>query len=155
MFSRFFPQANQWPVAEMRRSPAGSLVPTWEELTRRRLSLHQSIHSTLFPWPFRTRLVFIDSSPTTSTFSATCCTETQTGRGQNHVSCLVVTSRKQRKQNLKIKKRKISLTCSTKVRISTCFGNCCWFRLLLFQFTLRVISRSVNSLQNYQPWKQE
>lgn len=50
-------------------------VFTWEELTRRRLSLHQSIHSTLFPWPFSTRLVFNERAPSTSTFSATWCTE--------------------------------------------------------------------------------
>lgn len=47
---------------------------TWEELTIRLLSRHQSMHSTLFPWPLRVRLVFMTNWPRASTRSATCRT---------------------------------------------------------------------------------
>ncbi len=48
---------------------------TWDELTILLLSLHQSIHRTLFPWPFRVRLVFMTNWPKASVFSATWCTD--------------------------------------------------------------------------------
>lgn len=47
---------------------------TCEELTILLLSLHQSIHRTLFPCPFRVLLVFMTNCPRPSTFSATWCT---------------------------------------------------------------------------------
>lgn len=47
---------------------------TWDELTILLLSLHQSIHSTLLPCPFRVLRVFMTNWPRPSTFSATWCT---------------------------------------------------------------------------------
>lgn len=58
--------------------PVCGCVHTCEELTRRRLSLHQSIHNTLFPCPFNMRRVFMLNAPSTSTFSATWLTDTHT-----------------------------------------------------------------------------
>ena len=67
---------------------------TWEELTSLLLSLHQSMHRTLFPWPLRVLLVFMTNCPRASTRSATWCTartrckdKTQSrdqGRGLSH-----------------------------------------------------------------------
>lgn len=47
---------------------------TCDELTILRLSLHQSMQSTLFPWPLSVRLVFMTNCPRASTRSATWCT---------------------------------------------------------------------------------
>lgn len=57
---------------------------TWDELTILRLSLHQSMHSTLFPWPLRVRLVFMTNWPSASTRSATWCTG---GTGPRSACC--------------------------------------------------------------------
>lgn len=61
----------------------GVCVHTCEELTMRRLSLHQSIQSTLLPWPFSVLRVFMFNSPRASAFSATFST-THTHR---HTHC--------------------------------------------------------------------
>lgn len=47
---------------------------TWEELTILLLSRHQSMHSTLFPCPFKVLRVFMTNWPRASIFSATWCT---------------------------------------------------------------------------------
>lgn len=47
---------------------------TWEELTILLLSRHQSMHSTLFPCPFKVLRVFMTNWPRGSIFSATWCT---------------------------------------------------------------------------------
>lgn len=51
-----------------------TVCPTCEELTILLLSLHQSIHRTLLPCPFRVLRVFMTNWPRPSTFSATWCT---------------------------------------------------------------------------------
>lgn len=70
---------------------------TCEELTILLLSLHQSIHRTLLPCPFRVLRVFMTNWPRPSTFSATWCTAQTRGRGRKtsfvnnpsliHLSC--------------------------------------------------------------------
>lgn len=62
-----------------------TVCPTCEELTILLLSLHQSIHRTLLPCPFRVLRVFMTNWPRPSTFSATWCTA-QTHRKENKTS---------------------------------------------------------------------